>query len=799
MSSPKSILKTGTVGSALQRRRSVAFNKSVNKATNSPTTPSSDSSSPEKLPASSSSLNPEKLPASTVPGWINKRPESLKGVFSRTPDPKINAVLERARAARKKKLIQNPGSKPYLDELIIVGERVRLNEIGYDNSDLRHAETSADTIFFSPSYFPYENDVNKIILAKTTFSKVFAPGSKFNAQNPLPPCATSEFKLLKEGLTNRLYNIRMSLPAEAEDIVPMDVRTTYHIAEEINAIIQAIEDQKTNCTDYHLNLATGTADQIPGYGKPISRADTERMQNLLRQFSFLILQSMNPVSGYEDNEGNIKANFLINALEEQQISKEDMDHYLAEYGAQHEIPDTISQALQSTDSQDNVYSLMLESEIQNLIQYVKDNLSKNLVDLTLRAEFNAKTKELENSPARGQIMGMLNWLLEKYSANKKLIADNIGAINNHQITSGVLTNTLKGKNDEIFKLESDLEGVNKQLTSALVTIGNLQSSKKPTAPVPVDNTVNELRETLAERTGQRDVIAQELKKENENLKSKIIELEKLQHTSGVLGSALSVSVNPKQIPFIRRVESIVNAVKSKKPYKLNIKSPFQELYNKLNEHGENLSDICEFTYVASFFLKKIFSRNSKLYELLNTVIDTYLKQNPDVLDNTMSSMSNLLEASENQTISGVGYYTIPEIENMKQLKPLQEIINNLESDTNNACNNAFNASFPRYNKNNTKFIVPNGFIIGPLGTGPINKYELSEGKFVKNGTIQNNFPKSISYKTFFILYILFIKSYLVTQKDDKTCPRTKILTDSQYFSRNPVKPTVQETVKPTTP
>jgi hypothetical protein len=77
--------------------------------------------------------------------------------------------------------------------LIIIGERVRLNEIGFDESDLRHAETSADTIFFSPSYFPHEKNVNRIVLAKTAFSKVFAPGSKFSVQNPLPPCATSEF------------------------------------------------------------------------------------------------------------------------------------------------------------------------------------------------------------------------------------------------------------------------------------------------------------------------------------------------------------------------------------------------------------------------------------------------------------------------------------------------------------------------------------------------------------------------------------------------------------------------------
>jgi ABC-type transporter Mla subunit MlaD len=573
----------------------------------------------------------------------------------------------------------------------------------------------------------------------------------------------------------------------------MDVRTSYHIAEEINAVIQAIEDQKTNCTDYQLNLESGTADQIPAYEKPISRADTERMQNLLRQFSFLILQSMNPIAGYEDNEGNIKANFLINALEEQQISKENMDQYLAEYGTQYEIPDTISQALQSTDSQDNIYSLMLESELVNLIQYLKGNVSKKLTEPTLKAEFNTKTKELETSPVREQIMAILNWLLEKYSANKKLIVDNIGAINNHQSTTGLLSKQLSEKKDEIFKLESDLESVKKQLTSALNTIGDLQSAQKPAEPTPKDNTLNELREALAKAHGERDTIAQKLQEENDALKTTIRQLEQARATSNVLQSALSTAANPKQIPFITKVEDIVNAVRSKAPYELKVNSPFQELYTKLSEHKGELTDVCEFTYLATFFLNKIFRQHSKLYDLLNTIIGDYMKQHPEDLDNTMQAMFNLLEASENQTISDVGYYVIPDAENMGQLKKLQASID-LEADTINTCNNAFNAAFPNYNKNNTQFIIPNGFIVGPVRAGSITKYNLQDNTFVKGGPVENKF-KGISYQAFFILYTLVIKSYLSRVQSETTCPKSAILTDPEYFKNRDKKRTFKATVK----
>jgi len=500
---------------------------------------------------------------------------------------------------------------------------------------------------------------------------------------------------------------------------------------------------------------------------------------------------MNPIAGYEDKEGNVKPSFLISALEQEQISKEEMDQYLAEYATQHEIPDTISHALQSTDSQDNIYSLMLESELQNLIQYVRDSVTRNLSDIALKAELISMTNKLQNIPAREQIMAILNWLLQKYLSNKKLIADNIDAITKHQTTAGILTGSLREKDAEIFKLDSELQAKTRKLEYALGTIGELKSIEKPIEPITNNNILDDLRAQVAKAHGERDTIAQELQGENQNLRAKIIDLEKAQVTSNALGNGINAAGNPRQIPFITKVESIVNAVqKGNKDYKLEVRSPFQELYIKLNQHKGTLSDICEFTYVASFFIKKIFSRDPNLYDSLNTVIDTYLKQNPDVLDSTINAMFNLLEASENQTITGVGYYVIPNAENMKQLQVLETI--NLESDIINACNNAFNASFRIYNKNNTKFIVPNGFIIGPVRTGSIDKYELNGDNFVKKGAVENKFSKGFSYQTFLILYTLFIKSSLLLNgKNDPACPKSSILTNSKYFSNRDIQKRVR--------
>ena len=199
-----------------------------------------------------------------------------------------------------------------------------------------------------------------------------------------------------------------------------------------------------------------------------------------------------------------------------------------------------------------------------------------------------------------------------------------------------------------------------------------------------------------------------------------------------------------------------------------------------------------------FLIQKIFSRYATLYNSLNTVVDKYLKENSDVLDNTIVGISNLLEASENQTIPGVGYYVIPNAENMKQLQILERI--NLEPDIIQECNRAFNESFRSYNKDNIKFIIPNSFIIGPVRTGSIHKFELNEdNKFIKTDTVENKFPKGFSYQTLLILYALFIKASLLNvENNDPGCPKPQILTNPKYFSERALQKKsirVQTTVK----
>ena len=728
-----------------------------------------------------------KLPPVTASGWLHFRPKKLKDIASRSPDPSVQAAIKRAKAARTKKLLENPA--PYLDEIIVVGERVQLNERGISDRVLRNPETSADTIFFTPSYFPYEKDLNKIVSAKTVFSKVFAPGSTFSVENPVVPCEASEYNLLKEGLENRLYNLRMNLPSKSEDVVSMDVRNMYHVAEEINSIIQAIESEKSICTNYELNGQDHTGKGINSYALPISRIDNEKFQNLLRQFSFLVLQHMNHIDGYDENMGNMKPDYLITALEQQQISKEDMDNYIAEYETSYKIPDVIAQTLSATDAQDDIYSLMLESELLNLLQAVKKSILDNLKDPLLKTKFVADTKSDETIPVKEQLIGILKWILTEYSRNQTVISENIEAIHNHQTSTGGLTTILKEKNAEIFDLESKLQDKSSQLASAFKAI----DSTKAINPIRVERTDPELLNRIAMLKGERDVLLDKEQREKKELLKKIHNLERSRSNSGVLSSALKTASNPKDFRFFRNINAIANAIKTGETPKLDINSPLEELYKELPDLKTPMSDICFSIYIESYMLKKLFTGNNEIYMQMNVFINTFLNAYSDKLDDIVHGMAALLKHTEDLNLKS-GYYNISEDGEIKSRIPtLNKLYANILSymsenqDVIDMCNKILSQIS---NKKEIAF-VPNGFILNNM-TAPIYMYNNTKKIYEEVNTLDtNNYKESIPYSLFFIIYILFTKETL-KHLDDKQCPKPKIITDPDYFS----KPASSVRVKP---
>jgi hypothetical protein len=564
----------------------------------------------------------------------------------------------------------------------------------------------------------------------------------------------------------------------------MEVRNIYQRAEQFNSVIQAIETNEAICTNYELNFGSGQSNEIKGYGKQISREERERIQNLIRQFSFLVLQSIHRVDGYETMTGDITPEFLINSLEQQQITKDDMDKYIAEFteGTNSEIPDLIAQTLEGTGTQDDVYALMLESELLNLISYVKQSVTENLTDAQLKVKFIGFAKSIETTPIRDQVVAIMKWILTEYSAHKEIISNNIDAINLNKSKSDNLQAALSEKSVLIRELESKVAQNNNELKQASEKIDQLTADLAKSSQDTIHNESaivkgnRELVEQLAVRTGERDVLLSELN----TLKASNVEaLKKVgdaRGSVGVLGSALDTVAKPRSIPLMKSVEQIAKTY-GKTPELCGINETFKALCDKFSAHSpeEKLSEVCYLNYFVSFFIEKIFANNFDLYKTADKLVSDYLTAHPESIDNILEELLKLLEYVEKPGVRAPGHYITYDTPS----KLLTDIYKLPTTDFNAAAKNEFMKTFSNYFRKYIYFI-PSGFILKPMKSVKVDVFKLTGQEFKVTGeAVQPNVFNEVSlpYSTLFIMYILFAKNYLIRQ-NPKECPIPKILTNS---------------------
>lgn len=762
---------------------------------------------------------PQPLPPASTPAWLRSRPKELKNRINRPTSAAMKKKIESAKARQIKKAAERLPEKPYLDEIIVFDERVILNEEGVPAYILQADADLADTVYFTPSFFPDEKDLYKIKLAKTVFSKVFFPGSTFSLENPAPPCETTESSILMEGLQNHLYVLRKNLPQGYDEIYSMNVRNIFERAKKIKLVLEKFKDDNTICSRYDVDFNTNERVNIKGYGKPIANIDRERVQNLLRQFSFLILQAMHPIPGHEDKVGNITPEFLLDALEQNAISKGEMDEYIAEYAesSKADVPDIIVHTLEATESQDDVYALMLESELAKLIAYIKEIILNGLKDEILKRNFIKHTESQEGLPLKDEIVGILKWIMDEYTKQKKIADDNMGTLVSNKSAQDTLRGSLTENQAKILELESKLLAaqtqlnteINKHAANPSPTRQQIIAQQKPTNEVKTENL--ELKNQLVQRQGEKEELQTKLDALKQSSQTATNNLLAAQQTAGTLGNALNVASNPNDISLLKKVEEIANAVKEKRDAQLDKDSPFNELYNNFKSSTQNdISSVCYLTYFVKFFINNIFKGDVELYTDLNKIIDEYLNTDNDI-DRVMENLKYILESVEGDKTRGVGCYVL----NKEPIKLLDDLYKKMNEnpEINERCMKALNYLFKNYNRSDVYYIpksaisesdnnfmqsFANMFYIRPfkMSGNNINIYDLS-GNIINDTKISTDKifkNSSLPYATIFIFYILFSRKYLLVREDKQGCPLPKSL-KSESLKITKGKVTYAATVK----
>jgi len=400
-------------------------------------------------------------PIGKVP--VVPQPQPLRRGHSPLPMPgrpqsrkaPVNAHSAFQRARLRKRIRDKKGPRRYLDEVTVLGERVRLNEEGVSPQDLARTVDFSEFVYFTNKYFPpptSKEGFAKLNSAKEVFSLIFHPSNGFDENEPIPPCADIDFSILKDCIEYRIGTLR-------DDVLAREQKYGIHVytrqgAEQFLRIEKLLAELNTaeGCRYYDSKSKASN-------GRRIDNIDQARFENLLRQFSFLILQAMNPVKGYTE-KSQIDPVEFVKQLETEPIRSDDFMEYLAEYEqTRAQIPPVLAKILDVTGTENGVFDLVLEGKTKQIYEDIEKIMLDTLKGRLL-SEFQIEMARVKELKYRQRIQFSIKWLLDKYSG----CIDQVATL---QEERRVLSEERDGLQRELGDLKGREEGLEGDVATAV--------------------------------------------------------------------------------------------------------------------------------------------------------------------------------------------------------------------------------------------------------------------------------------------------------------------------------------------
>jgi predicted nucleic acid-binding Zn-ribbon protein len=362
----------------------------------------------------------------------------------------VNAHSAFQRASLRKRIREKRGHRHYLNEVTVLGERVKLNEEGVSHQELARNIDFADFVHFTNKYFPpptSEEGFTRINEAKEVFSLIFHPAHGFNENEPLPPCADKDFSILKDCIEYRIGTLRDDVLAR-EQKYGDSVYTRQGVEHFLRLKKLSDELNTAEGCRYYDSKSKGASS-----GRRIDNIDQERFENLLRQFSFLILQAMHPVKGYTQ-QNQIDPVDFVKQLETDPIRSDDFMEYLAEYEQTHaQIPPVLAKILDVTGTENGVFNLVLEGKAKQIFEDIEKIMMDTLKGKLL-SDFQIEMARVKELTHRERIQFSIKWLLDRYSG----CIDQVAALQEERRALGEERNQLQRELGNLKGREEGLEG-----------------------------------------------------------------------------------------------------------------------------------------------------------------------------------------------------------------------------------------------------------------------------------------------------------------------------------------------------
>ena len=387
-------------------------------------------------------------------------------------------------------------------DIVVINERVQLNEGGFVASTDGNVE-------FSTEYFPEGvKTPDEVAKAKIVFARIFSQDSGFNTENPIPPSDINDYSILREGLQYRLERIRDQVRKDRR--IEGDSVRILALMEQGVRIKKLLDDMATNEAHARSYEKEGSYGDDKLSIEKVSNINDDQIRRLIRNFSFLVLQALNPVAGY-DEKMLINPVDLINVLDNEEFRESDMQKFLEEYKKTSDIPRLIGLILTDTNTQESITGMLLEDEKKKFLGEIIGSLTNSL-DPERKSAFEIYQTEIQGTDSSAQMGSIIGWVVKEI----KRAAD----LNSKQAEE------LVGLEGQKATLVAQIREIESEQGSLKAQLAEEQNSvvEGPVIPATVigDNgranaTIHTLERQMAELTEALDKSKADLEQTNEDI------------------------------------------------------------------------------------------------------------------------------------------------------------------------------------------------------------------------------------------------------------------------------------------
>ena len=390
----------------------------------------------------------------------------------------LQSAKKKLSLASMKKGVKDLGKKAYKagrvlatgqfhGEIIVTGERVRLDEQGFIPGD------ESEITSFKTKYFPeFIQNEEQLELVKSVFKMIFTI-DKNDDQIKLP-CDDQEKDILLDGLTTRretLWNELKNLYDRRS--TPALLRTKLLTYERLNILIMNLQRDMDMgiCQDYN-------PDGTPAGFRKVNLEDDNNIRELLRNFVYLILQAKMPVRGFDTDT----ARELVTTINENPMTEENMKHYLDSWREQaslmnENIPNIIGEILDGVDAQPGLVQILVEDELNSLYKEIVQEaiINYQASNSQLLSEFNnfLRNDIVKTDTFKVKIKKLISWIQRQNVAciqTLKLLQEE--QVKNEQFVSN--------KQSDLRKIQEDLAANQRRLLEKTAEVLALQEASKST-------------------------------------------------------------------------------------------------------------------------------------------------------------------------------------------------------------------------------------------------------------------------------------------------------------------------------